>query len=344
MKKNSKRKTNVKSSILVLLLIAILLIASTYAWFTSNRTVTISSIDVNVAASTGIQISVDGINWKAVISNEDIKGASATYDDAVNVIPASMAPVSTIGEVSGDRMGMYFGTVVANEDTGNYELYTSATAEDDATSGKYIVFDIFLKLDEAKTIHLTEGSDVTHKATAGTANDKGLKNAARVAFCVLGNAGLTSTVEQIQAITGGTTSYIREPNYDVHTQAGANAASSIYGHNVALTGANQLSYYGVKAPIPKASPVLLNDHSTDYFQQITNPIKTAAGHKLLLAADEANAGTIGTTELMALSEGITKIRIYMWIEGQDVDCENTASGSDITFDLGFTIDPIVVEP
>ena len=45
MKKESKRKTSIKSSILILLLIAILLISSTYAWFTANKTVTISDIN-----------------------------------------------------------------------------------------------------------------------------------------------------------------------------------------------------------------------------------------------------------------------------------------------------------
>ena len=88
MRKNMKRKTNVKSSIMVWLLIAILLIATTYAWFTSNRTVTISTLDVNVGASTGIQISVDGISWKTIITNDDILGATTTYSSAVNVIPA----------------------------------------------------------------------------------------------------------------------------------------------------------------------------------------------------------------------------------------------------------------
>ena len=39
----------------------------------------------------------------------------------------------------------------------------------------------------------------------------------------------------------------------------------------------------------------------------------------------------------SLQEGITKIRVYMWIEGQDVDCENNASGSDITFKLEFKV-------
>ena len=43
------------------------------------------------------------------------------------------------------------------------------------------------------------------------------------------------------------------------------------------------------------------------------------------------------TNLMQLSRGVTKIRIYMWVEGQDVDCENNASGGNIEFNLGFTI-------
>ena len=42
-----REKKNLKSSLLVLLLIAILLIASTYAWFTANTTVTISSLFTN---------------------------------------------------------------------------------------------------------------------------------------------------------------------------------------------------------------------------------------------------------------------------------------------------------
>lgn len=336
MGKNSKRKTNVKSSIMVLLLIAILLIASTYAWFTSNRTVTISSIDVNVAAQSGIQISVDGINWKTVISNDDITGASATYAAAVNAIPASMTPVSTVGDVSGDRMGMYYGIVLSNDTTGQYELHTADAAENDATSGKYIVFDVFLKVDQDEKLYLTDSSDVTAIDT-----DKGLKNASRVAFCTLGHAGLDATPETIQALTAGTDVLIWEPNYDVHTQAGVNAASSIYGQSTTLTAAEKLSYYGVKAVIPEASPVLLNDHSEDYFTQITDTLGTKAGRLAKIAeSTEGNPKTMGTQELMDLSAGITKFRIYMWIEGQDVDCENTASGSDIRFDLGFTIDPV----
>ena len=38
-----------------------------------------------------------------------------------------------------------------------------------------------------------------------------------------------------------------------------------------------------------------------------------------------------------IAEGITKVRVYMWIEGQDVDCIDTAStGKQIDITLKFT--------
>ena len=44
-------------------------------------------------------------------------------------------------------------------------------------------------------------------------------------------------------------------------------------------------------------------------------------------------------QVFSLQSGITKVRIYMWIEGQDVDCENNASYDDILFDLQLTVNP-----
>ena len=67
MSKKSKRKNNLKESIILLLLLILLLVSSTYAWFTANETVKISTIDVTIAASNGLQISTDATTWKALI-------------------------------------------------------------------------------------------------------------------------------------------------------------------------------------------------------------------------------------------------------------------------------------
>ena len=110
MSKKSKEKKNLKSSLLILLLLAILLIASTYAWFTANRTVTISSLEVNVQAQNGLQISTDAEDWKAVITSEDI--LTGAYVGNTNKIPVSMAPVSTDGTVADGNMNMFYGVKI----------------------------------------------------------------------------------------------------------------------------------------------------------------------------------------------------------------------------------------
>ena len=44
-------------------------------------------------------------------------------------------------------------------------------------------------------------------------------------------------------------------------------------------------------------------------------------------------------EMFNLKAGITKIRVYIWIEGQDVDCENNSAVGDIEFNFQFTTHP-----
>ena len=63
-----KRKRKIFLSILMILFVGIILTASTYAWFTANQTVTVQTIDVNVAAQNGLQISTDGTSWSVYSS------------------------------------------------------------------------------------------------------------------------------------------------------------------------------------------------------------------------------------------------------------------------------------
>ena len=73
----------------------------------------------------------------------------------------------------------------------------------------------------------------------------------------------------------------------------------------------------------KASNGLQISADATYFSKVTTKWATTANNT-------------ATKEFAQLSAGVTKIRVYMWVEGQDVDCENGASGTDITFDLQFT--------
>lgn len=331
-KTNNKNKRRLLLALLLLLASTIFLATATYAWFTANQKVRVSSIDVNVSTSSGIQISADASNWKSVLINSDITGASATYASAVNQVPQQLEPVSTAGHVnSSGRMEMFLGQVTANETTGDFILSASQSVETNTTSsGKFIAFDIFLKNENAETLYLTNESRVTFRNS-----DTGIKNATRVAFVILGHTTSSDTVANMRGLNDGTSSdvIIWEPNYDVHTADGVANAVSPYGITTLNTGSGNawVPYSGVIADVP-ASANIKREQATEtdnatYFEDVNPDLKTIEGYTAYQTLFPNNT----------LLAGVTKIRIYMWVEGQDVDCENNASGGEIRFDLQFSI-------
>lgn len=327
-KRKERRRRKLFLAIIMILFVGIVLTASTYAWFTANRTVTVESIDVTVSTSEGLQISVDASNWKSIVTNADIKGAS--WSGVKNQIPLTddgniTKPVSTIGTIdSNGLMEMYLGTVMTSEVDGDNILTAAKSTEVNGTSGDFVVFDLFFRSSAAQQVYLTSGSKVV--ASDGSASD-GIQNAARVAFINEGSVDYGATPGSAQAKKEGNLLWIWEPNYDVHTEAGVANALTVYGTTVGQTGASKLAYKGVKAPIAKANNIKLNSTSSDYFADVTT-------------IGTLNSGIPESTYLSAfqLPIGITKMRIYMWIEGQDVDCEDRASGGSLTYDLQFSID------
>ena len=271
-----------------------------------------------------MQISADAINWKTILQKADITGASATYTSSVNQVPDEMQPVSSAGIVDTDTgyMDMYFGTVDALDDGTGYSLASDKEVDTRGAEGRYIAFDIFLRVDQTTPVYLTTASNIITKEGAA---DKGLQNAARVAFIDEGNIADVGDSTGAQALKGGTTSIIWEPNYDVHTAAGVANAKEIYGLDTTTTGATQLSYQGIKAEFADTEGVTLKNTNTfsQYFQTVTPTISTVKDFDT-------------QQTLLNLKAGITKVRIYMWVEGQDVDCENNASGTDISFNVQIT--------
>ena len=316
-----RRMQRLALMVLLLLITGVMLGTSTYAWFTSNKTVNVNDITVNVAAQNGIQISVDGTTWKSIIQTTDITGASAKYNAAVNQLPNTMEPVSSALTMDDSgKMEMFYGTI-DNNASGDQILTAVKDTEVNGTTGKFVAFDLFFKVDSAfDKLYMNGGSGVKADGT-----DVGIKNASRIAFVMLGNTAAGSDLATIQGLNAGTSApvHLWEPNYDVHKPTGVTNAKDNYGITTTETGGSLLNYYGVKANIAKENDQLLNSQNTTYFAQVTPEYTTTQ--------DNTNA-----FEIFGLSAGITKVRVYMWIEGQDVDCENNASGGNITYNLQIT--------
>ena len=336
LRKERRKRRKYRLLILLLLLLGTgaMLATSTYAWFTSNKTVSVNSIKVNIDAKNGIQISADGTTWKSIVQTSDLTGVhTTTYKTSVNQIPSTLEPVSTSGiPDENGRLPMYYGTIITSEsaqNSGQYILTATKSNEVDGSSGQFIAFDLFFKVNTDTQVYLTTNSGVKTEDIT----DTGIKNASRIAFVNLGHTTAGDTVANIQALNARESAqvYLWEPNYDVHTAAGVANARDVYNKTTTETGGSLLPYSGIIAEIPSSSDVLLGEatetaHGT-LFKDVTPTYKTVAGFDKYL-------------QIFTLTGGITKYRIYMWVEGQDVDCENNASGGSITFDIQIsTEDP-----
>ena len=325
--KRKKRSKKIFIAILMILFSGVVLTASTYAWFTANKTVTVDKIEVNVAASNGLQISVDATSWKTLISNDDIRGAGTTYAGAVNQLPTtSIVPTSSIGEIDTTTgfMKMFKGDIISSATGTNILKAVQSTETHGTASGDFIAFDLFFQVTEETPVYLTSASKVI-----AVGDSKGIENAARVAFVEQGNAAAGTAVGTVQGLKsdGKKPAIIWEPNTDVHKPAAVVAALSTYGITTTETGAARINYNGVKALIPEDANIPLNSADTNYFSAVTPALTSVA----------AGIPESAYLQLFTLKAGTTKVRIYMWVEGQDVDCENNASGSSLAYNLQFSV-------
>ena len=331
-KKEKKSNKKIAYMLFLLLLTGLLLSTSSYAWFTTNRIVTINSINVKVQSEGSLEISVDGINWKAGINQNEIIGANATYPTSINQLPSLIEPVSTDGSLGeAGLLNMYLGKITSNSN-GDYILMASKNKETESSgeesTGKFIAFDIFLKMNESKKIYITADSNITYNGEVSI----GTENAMRGAFIIEGTTNSGNSITNIQSLvtTNNNNVYIWEPNYDTHTKNGVNNAKDVYNINTTTINAPRINYDGIISEITEQDNILIGKANSILYPTKFNEVEP----KIITTYKNEN-----NHELFDLNAGITKLRIYFWLEGQDVDCENNASLGDLSITLKLSTNP-----
>ena len=316
--------------LIVLAFTGIMLSTTTYAWFTTNRIVTVGNIDVKVQTEGSLEISADGSDWKTLVDyNNIISVHDTSYRTSTNQLPGFIKPVSTVGELDNNGfMQMYLG-VISSDVEGNYTITSTRETDKEEngeeTTGNYLAFDIFLRTTATKDLYLTNESRLFYNG-----NSTGTENATRVAFIVEGNVPTGSDLGTIQSlfIVNTNNVYIWEPNYDTHTNNGVENARTVYNITTTETNAEALSYDGIKTTFNDQVQLSNAKASVypNYFDTVNPQIKTTKDNTTY-------------QPLFTLTEGVTKVRVYMWLEGQDVDCENNASIGNLTLALQFSTNP-----
>ncbi len=329
-KKRHKKK--VIFLIIWLFFLVIFLTTITYAWFSSNRIVDLQFFDIHVETDNGIEVSENAIDWKTTLTIDELKNAYKTYPTSVNQLPGTMQPVSSGGMLdTNGYLNMFYGQVDSNG-TEDFYLTTYRQIETRSTEekneGNFVVFDIFFRTATPKTLYLSGESYVMYKGE----ESHGIENSSRIAFIKEGHVPMGTNADTAQRLktSDNREVMIWEPNYDVHTSFGVAHALNTYGVVTTQANASILPYDGVIGTVTSSARVKMsNANSTKYpdlFRKVDVDIYTKRDSK-------------ENHRLIDLDMGITKMRIYMWLEGQDVDSENRASQGDISYFLQFTLNP-----
>ena len=410
--KNSRRRLN--SLILLVAFTAIMLIVSTYAWFSTQKNVSLSGLEGTVKVAEGLQISLDAKTWKNGIDFKDfteqtfidtyVPGATLEnpyqYPDssksdgskiaAVNVLPDELLPVSTTGageDITGANsktMAMYNG-----ENRNGKELVSVVKMAEEKASGYYAI-DLFLQNSSKSTVdldplQLQAGSVLTVKSS--TKATTGLQNTARVALVQYANSNdekvkVDSTPSTENIIAGTTNTDIAsvaiwEPNANAHVQYIIDSNNNVTWKKADVSTGTPLENDDLFSGVTWAS-----DSEKKIKFGLTSQVPTYAltaaslTNKELEGVDvEAEKGSIadiynwGTSASSSLAKQHTlqtttagidtdklfvsaadgtsnftipggqyvRMRMYIWLEGQDVDCTNYASlGGGIKIDFGFS--------
>jgi|LGVE01.1.fsa_nt_gb hypothetical protein len=300
--KKQKKLTAILASVLMLVASGTSTVGATYAWFTRGTEATATGFDFTASAASGIQVSTDALTWQSNLTDVDFDTTTpgAPQENNRLSIP-SMEPISTVDGSANLTNGEFdfFGTTSID---GNYTIAADTT--------NYLVFDLYFLNQGSSdlTLTLTDSSTVTD----GT-NNKEASLATRVGFVVEGNNSDPTTAT---ALAEGNSTYIWEPNSVTHNNTSTSSG---------IVQSAKYNYYGLE-----------NDNSSvavadDYYQCITDgawtdPVDTT---------NDIAIGDSGVITVLPSSSQITKIKIFVWMEGQDVDCKNSASEGDVDIALGF---------
>ncbi len=341
-KKNKKMEENStkrkKRAFIIILLFGTLSIFATYAWFSTNLNVKVKTFNMIVTKNGGLSISFDGINFDTFVEisrDELIRNLKNRYPTHKNQWASTgLSPVSTIGITNPNSSTFTMfetdgGVRYRNKNKTNGFIRTSLIDENESREfGRYIAFDLFFKNETGSPIsdnlYLDTGTEVTMEEGA-TEEMRGLLNSIRLGFVKVGSVSHDASVGEIQNIGchNNCRSIIYEPNSNTHTDLSIERAKK-YGVNL-VNGESFPTYASVRdgGPIYVENTVSGTANIDSSYFALQNTRKD---------------GALGET-LFEIPDGITKARVYVWVEGQDIDSLETDSiGAEISISINFVKD------
>ena len=333
--KESRKKLN--SLFLLIAFTAILLITSTYAWFSTQKDILLSNLQGKVNVAEGLEVSLDGDTWGNEVDLSSLKNEGKT------LIPTEMLPVSTDGAVGGIELKMLRGKMLSKKKLSNIVACKNTLGPEEVNViGEdypgYIAFDMYLrntnKTQDPTTLQLNKNSIVKVSLDG---NDKaGIQNTVRVGFAKYANTmDPLSDKSQITQNEFGLIDGVSiwEPNSKSHVPY---IVKNNNFKEPPFTDKQDVETFALMATAE--SQTIADIYSKDTYSVKQNTVKTNSTDNTVTdeGVQDLKLATNGQDPFTIEANKITKIRVYVWLEGGDVDCTNYAShggGIDVTIGL-----------
>lgn len=337
--KNSNKKEKSRNDIkfyfilFLILVTGVVLIYSTYAWFSSSLNVQIYGFNVKVKHDADLAISLDGQDWKESVNiskNTLIYDLTSTYPTHTNRWSDYMTTVSSIGLVDNNyKFGVFEnGRIFSRGDfaTGTDFLYPRKSDESEPTAkSKYFAFDIFIRNNTNSPY--SDNLFIKNEDTLfvpETEDDEYILKALRFGMVYVGTADKKTPLSQIQNMncTGGMCKqFIYEPNTN-HTDG---TIELLKGRQINISHDSVIPTYAVY-------------NEGDRVNLWSGVYNSKAGFNNGIFSFQ-NTITNLNNSVFELPSGISKFRIYIWVEGEDVDVIKTESpGYRLIFGIKFEKD------
>lgn len=360
--KKNKKKSEMNAMFFIILFALVIFIISTYAWFSTQRNVSITNLNGTVEVAEGLEISLDAENWSNGLVLGDEEGQLDIIDDAYegnhNIKPTEMLPVSTLGLAGSNRTDLLMlrGTLNNSIQLNNIQQMDEEETNPDVTTYPgYFAFDVFLKnssrqdeLDDVLQLNYDSSLEIMETDKSAT----GLQNTARVAFAKYTGTSDTmadqaTILKETAAVgVGSSPVYISdvaiwEPNSNDHVDYVVQNNNKITGAGSGFNETTQMDTYALTdSSLSQSIADIYKWDGSERLLQKQNVIQTTKtsteDYSIAEGVQNLVSTSDGTTEFGIAPNKISRIRIYLWLEGQDVDCINYAShGGGVKVNIGL---------
>ncbi len=347
-------------SIAVMLVAIISLTGATFAWFQKGESATVSDIEASVVNAEGILVSWDAQTWKSNLKFSDAE--YATFDRGTNPTASGYTDLYTTDPASGGLVFQFkplstcIETITAAGELKFFDAnvvdgkITQITdAENANNTRKYVKYDLYFAVNDPTTKINLKNIEISSN-TGGAEPLDTIGMASRVAFVNHGSWERNTDPALIRV--GKADSYaqtadkncaegqvlIYEPNATKHSADGEyyytgvrpfdTITSEVFPYTAvkAATNSGEVNETTPLYPYNKNETATDNDGIKVSFEDNTIAQKYLTEITTVTESDDMN---------LILTEGINKVSVYVWVEGQDADCTNALAGTTFTIKMKF---------